>query len=95
MVYIMELPYDEIVDILDVKSINGTTIGYVLPPGMDEITYMNSMLNFLLPDELKVIITIDDSRIATNLTFNKTINFTKILFFYHIRLYSILFWIVS
>ena len=33
----MELTYDEIVDILDVKYIAGSTIGYTIPPGICEI----------------------------------------------------------
>ena len=38
MVYRMGLTYDEIVDILNVKYIAGSTIGYTLPPGVYEIT---------------------------------------------------------
>ena len=38
MVYRMELPYDEIVDIMDVKIIAGSIIGYFLPPGIYEFT---------------------------------------------------------
>ena len=38
MVYRMELSYDEIVDILDVKYIAGSTTGYTLPPSIYKIT---------------------------------------------------------
>ena len=34
VVYRMELTYDEIVDILEVKYIAGSTVGYTLPPGI-------------------------------------------------------------
>ena len=81
MVYRMELTYDEIVDIFDVKYIAGSTTGRTLTPGMYEIIDINLMLKFSLPNELKVIITIDDIRLRSNLTTNKTIKFTKISFF--------------
>ena len=80
MVYKMESTYDEIVDILNVKYISGTTIGYVLPRGKYEISGLNSMINSLLRDEVKVNLTIDDIRLRTNLTTDKVINFTKIFF---------------
>ena len=42
------------------------------------------MLKSVLPDEVKVKTTIDDSRLRSNLTTNKTIRFTKKSFFYTI-----------
>ena len=42
------------------------------------------MLKNLLPNEVKVNITIDDVRLRSNLTTNKTIKFTKKSFFYTI-----------
>ena len=75
MVYRMELPYHEIVDILDVKHIDGSTIDYMLPLAMYEISDENLMLKSLLPNEVKVNITIDDVRLRSNLTTNKTIGF--------------------
>ena len=77
----METTYDELIDILDVKYISGTTIGYVLPPGKYEISGLNSMISSLLRDEVKVNITIDDIRLRTNLTTDKVINFTQKNFF--------------
>ena len=38
MVYRMKLTYDDIVDLLDVKDIAGSTNGYTLLPGIYEIT---------------------------------------------------------
>ena len=46
------------------------------------------MLNFLFPDDVEVNITIDDIRLKSNLTTNKTIRFTKIYFFYTILGFS-------
>ena len=82
MVYRFQLTYDEIIDILDLKYIPTTTIGYTLPPGMYKIIHNKNMLKSLLPKELKVNITIDDVRLKSNLTTNKTIKFTKNCFFY-------------
>ena len=70
----MEITYDEIIDILGVKYINGTSLGYVLPPEIYEISDLSSMINCLLPDEGKANITIDDIRQRTKLTTNKILN---------------------
>ena len=82
MVYRMELTYDEIVDILDIKYIPGSTIGYTLPPGLYEISDINLMLKSLVPNGVKVKITNDAIRLRSNLTTNKTIRFTKKSFIY-------------
>ena len=81
MHYGMELTHNEIVDILDVEYIAGSTEGYTLPPGVHEITDINLMLESLLPKQVKVKITIDDIRLKTDLTINTTIRFTKKSFF--------------
>ena len=73
MVYRMELTYDEIMDVLEIKYTSATSIGYTLPPGIYEISDLISMINSLLPDGVKVNITIDDIRLRSNLTTNKTI----------------------
>ena len=75
LVYRMELTHDEIVDILDIKYIAGSTIGYTLPPGIYEISDLNLTLKSLLPNERKVNNIIDDIRLGSNLTTNKTIRF--------------------
>ena len=82
MVYRMQLTYNEIVDILDVKYIAGSTIGYTLPPGVYEITDNNLMLKSLLPKGVKGNFTVVDIRLKSNLTTNKTIRFTRNFFFY-------------
>ena len=66
------------------KYIFGSKNGYTLPPGIYENSDINLMLKFLLPNELKVKSTIDDIRLKTILTTNKTMRFTEKLFFYTI-----------
>ena len=84
MVYRMELTYDEIVDILDINYTDGSTFGCVLPVGIYKVTDKNSLINSLLPDGVKVKITVDDIKLRTNLTTEKTINFAKKCFLYTI-----------
>ena len=50
----MELTYDEIVDVLDVKGIAGSTIGYTLPPGCQESSGIILIVKFILPNAIKV-----------------------------------------
>ena len=76
MVHRMELKY-KIMDVLDMKYTSATSIGYTSPPGIYKTSDTNLMLKSLLPDEVKVDITIDDIRLRSNLTTNKTIRFTK------------------
>ena len=81
MTYRFQLTYGEIIDILDLKYIPTTTIGYTLPPGMYEIIDINFMLKSLLPKDVKVNITNYDIKLKSNLTTNKTNKFTKKSFF--------------
>ena len=78
----MQLTDDQILDIIDIKYIGSKTVGYTLLPGIYEISVLNLMLKSLLPNEVKTKITIDDIRLRSNLTTNKTIKFPKKLFFY-------------
>ena len=80
LVYRLQLTYDEIIDILDQKYIVGSSKGHTLPPGINEIIDINFMLKSLLLKEVNI--TIDDVRLKSNLTANKTIRFTKKTFFY-------------
>ena len=90
VVYRKELTYDGFVDILDIKFIAGSTVGYTQPPGLYETSDLNLMLKILLPYEVKVFITIDDIRLRSKLNTNKTVKFTKKTFFqYKNRLCSI------
>ena len=80
----MELTYDEVMHLLDTKYTSATSIGYTLPPGIYEISYITLMLKSLLRDDVKVNVTIDDFRLRLSLTTNKTMRFFKKSFFYTI-----------
>ena len=93
MVHRLQLTYDEIVDILNIKYVAGSKKGYTVPPGVYEFIDFNFMLKSILPKEVKLKITIDDVRLKSNSTTNKTIKFTKNIFFLcNFRFYSITFW---
>ena len=77
LVYRFQLTYDEIIDILDLKHINGSTKEHTLPPGVYENLDINFMLKSLLPKEVKVKITIDDVELKSDLTAEETIRFTE------------------
>ena len=77
MVYWMQLTYNETVDMLDVKNIAGSTIGYTLPPGVYEITDINLMIKSVRPEGVKVNITNDDNRLNSDLISIRTIRFTE------------------
>ena len=84
MVYRLQLPYDEILHILDLKNIPTKRTGYSLNPGIYEVVDLNNSLKYILPDNVKVNITIDDVRLKSNLKTNQTLKFTKKSFFYTI-----------
>ena len=84
VVYRMRLSYDEIMDILDLKYIPTKRTGYSLNPGIYEVTDINNALKYILPDNVKVNITIDDIRLKSNLKINQTLIFTEKSLFYTI-----------
>ena len=84
----MQLIYDEIVDILDVKHITDSTNGYSLPVGKYEVADINWMLKSLLQGEVEVFIAFDDFRLRSNLVTDKTIQFTKKFLFYTILCFT-------
>ena len=77
LVFRTELSYSEIEDILEVKYIATKTTGYTLPPGLYEISDLILIMTSLVPNEVRVIITIDGTTIRSNSTPNKTQKFTK------------------
>ena len=81
MVWRLQLTYNEIVDILDFKYIPTSTKRYTFVPGVYEVTDINFMLKSLLPKEVQVNITIDDFRLKSKFSTNKTIRFSKKTFF--------------
>ena len=84
LVYRMRLSYDEIMNILDLKYIPSKKTGYILDPGIYEVVDLNNTLKHILPDNVKVNITIDDIRLKSNLKINQTLIFTERSFFYTI-----------
>ena len=84
LVYRMRLSYDEIMDILDLKYIPTKRTGYSLDPGIYEVVDLNITLKHILPDNVKINIAIDDTRLKSNLKINQTLIFTEKSFFYTI-----------
>ena len=84
LVYRMRLSYDEIMEILDLKYISTKRTGYTLNPGIYEIVDLNNTLKYILPDNVKLTVSIDDIRLKSNLKTNQTLIFTEKSFFYTI-----------
>ena len=84
LVYRMQLTYNEIIDILELKYTPTERTGYSLNPGSYEVIDLNNTLNHILPDNVKVTIIIDDIRLKSNLKINQTLIFTNKSFFYTI-----------
>ena len=70
--------------ILDLNYIPTKRTGYSLNPGIYEVIDLNNTLKYILPDVVKVNITIDDIRLKSTLKINQTLIFTKKSFFYTI-----------
>ena len=83
LVYRMQLTYDEIIDVIDLKYSTKRT-GYSLNPSIYEIIDLNNTLKHILPDSVKVNITIDDIRLKSNLKIIQTLIFTENLSFVQI-----------
>ena len=75
MVYRIELPKNENIDILDLIYIPILKTGYTLPPGIYETRDIDLMLQSLLPNDVEVKIPIDDIRLRSNSSTNKTMKF--------------------
>ena len=84
LVYRMQLTYNEIIDILDLKYIPTKRTGYSLNPGIYEVDDLNNTLKYFLPDTVKLSVTIDDIRLKSNLKTNQTLIFTEKSFFFTI-----------
>ena len=77
LVYRMRLSYDEIMDLLDLKYVPTKNIGYSLDPGIYEVVDLNNTLKYILPDNVKVNVTIDDIKLKSNLKTSQTLIFTE------------------
>ena len=71
-------------DILDLKYIPTKRTGYASTPSIYEIIDLNNTLKHILPNNVKVSITIDDIRLKTKIKRNQTLIFTNKSFFYTI-----------
>ena len=81
LVYRIRLSYDELMDILDLKYIPTKRTGYSLNPGIYEVVDLDNSLKAILPDNVKVSVTIDDIKLKSNLKTNQTLIFTEKCFF--------------
>ena len=84
LIYRMQLTYNEFLDILELEYIPTKRTGYSLNPGIYEVVGLNNTLKDILPDNVKLSITIDDVRLKSNLKTNQTLIFTEKSFFYTI-----------
>ena len=64
MVFKLKLTYSEILKILDMKHFISLTTGYILEPGIFEISDISLMFYCLLPDDVIVNLTIDDIKLT-------------------------------
>ena len=81
MLYRLQLTYGEILDILDVRYVAGSTFAYTSLSYIYENSHIILMFMSLFPNKVKVNIKIDDNRLKSRLTTNKTIRFTEKTFF--------------
>ena len=84
LVYRMQLTYDEIIDILDLKYIPTKRKGYSVEPNIYNVVDLNKTLKNILPSNVKIDITIDERKYKTDLKINQTLIFTNKSFFYTI-----------
>ena len=70
LVYRMQLIYDEIIDILDIKYIPTKRMGYSIEPNIYNVVDLNNTLKNILPDYVKLSVTIDEKKYKTNLQTN-------------------------
>ena len=84
LLYRFQLTYDEIVDVLDLKYIPRKRAGYILNPGIYEVVDLNNTLKYILPDNVKVSVTIDVVKLKSSLKNNQSLMFTNKSFFYTI-----------
>ena len=84
MVYRFQLTYDEIIDISDLKFIPTKRPRYSLNTGFYKLVGLNNTLKNILPDNVKVNVTIDDVSLKSCLKINQTLIFTEKSFFFTI-----------
>ena len=88
LVYRMQLTYNEIMDMLDLKYIPTKRTVYSLNPGIYEVIDLCNTLKYVPPDNVKENVTTDDIRLKANLKIIQTLIFTEKSFFYTILDYT-------
>ena len=78
----MRLSYDKTMVILDLKYIPTKGMGYSLNPNIYNVVDLNNTLKNILPDNVKINVTIDEKKYKSNLKINQTLLFTNKCFFY-------------
>ena len=84
LVYRMQLTYDEIIDIVDLKDFPTKRIGYSLKPLIYQRGDINKTLKNILHDNVKISVTLDERKYKSDLKINQTLIFTDKSFFYTI-----------
>ena len=84
MVHRMQLTYDEIINISDFKYISTKRIGYSIKPNIYNVVDLNKTLKIILPENVKIGVSIDEKKYKSNLKINQTLIFTNKSFFYTI-----------
>ena len=80
----MQLTYDEIIDVLDLKFIPTKRMGYSIEPNIYNVVDLNKTLKNVLPHNIKINVSIDERKYKTDLKINQTLIFTNKSFFYTI-----------
>ena len=73
----MQLTYNEIIDILDLEYIHTKRIGFSLNPNIYNVVDLNDSLKNILPDNVKINVTIDEKKYKTDVKINQTLIFTN------------------
>ena len=84
LVYRFQLTYDEIIDVLDLKHIPTKRTGCSIEPNIYNVIDLNKTLKNILPNNVKINVSIDERKYKTDLKINQTLIFTNKSFFYTI-----------
>ena len=84
LVYRMQLTYNEIIDILDLEYVPTKRMDYSIEPNIYNVVDLNKTLKNILPNNVKIDITIDERKYKADLKINQTLIFTNKSFSYTI-----------
>ena len=62
----MQLTYQELIYILGLKFISPFKTGFSLNPGIYDVVDLNNTLKYILTDNVKISVTLDDVRLKSN-----------------------------